>query len=116
MDRGSQHCTGGGDQTVPKEKKCKMAKWLSEEILKIAEKRREVKGKGEKEKGTHPNAKFQRRGWRDKRALLSEKGKEVEEINRMGNTRDWRCQGHISCKVGHNKGQKWQVPNKSIKY
>ena len=73
-----------------------MAKWLSEEILKIAEKRREVKGKGEKEKGTQLNAKFQRRGWRDKRAVLSEKGKEVEETNRMGNTRDWRCQGHIS--------------------
>ena len=66
-----------------------MAKWLSEEVLQIGEKRREVKGKGEMEKYTQLNATFQRRERRDKRAPLIEKGKEVEENNRMGNTRDF---------------------------
>ena len=66
-----------------------MAKWLSEEVLQIGEKRREVKGKGEMEKYTQLNATFQKRGRRDKRAPLIEKGKEVEENNRMGNTRDF---------------------------
>ena len=60
MDGGSRHCTGGSDQDHPKKKKCKKAKWLSEEALQIAVKRREVKGKGEKEGYTHLNAEFQR--------------------------------------------------------
>ena len=70
------------------EKKCKKAKWLSEEDLQIAEKRREVKGKGEKERYTHLNVEFQRRTRRGKKAFLSDKCKEIEENNRMGKTRD----------------------------
>ena len=75
-------------KTIPKEKKCKKAKWLSEEALQIVEKRREVKGKGEKERYTHLNAEFQRIAGRDKKAFLSEQCKEIEENNRMGKTRD----------------------------
>ena len=70
------------------EKKCKKAKWLSEEALKIAVKRREVKSKREKERYTHLNAEFQRIAGRDKKAFLSEQCKEIEENNRMGKTRD----------------------------
>ena len=75
-------------KTIPKRKKCKKAKWLSEETLQIAEKRREVKGKGEKERYTHLNTEFQRTARRDKKAFLSGQCKEIEEKNRMGNTRD----------------------------
>ena len=75
-------------KTIPKKKKCKKAKWLSEESLHIAEKRREAKGKGEKERYIHLNAKFQRIARRDKKALLSDQCKEIEENNRMGKTRD----------------------------
>ena len=75
-------------KTIPKKKKCKKAKWLSEEALQIAEKKREVKGKGEKEKYTHLNAEFQRIARRDKKALLSDQCKEIEKNNRMGKTRD----------------------------
>ena len=75
-------------KTIPKEKKCKKAKWLSEESLHIAEKRREDKGKGEKERYTHLNAEFQRIARRDKKAFLSGQCKEIEENNRMGKTRD----------------------------
>ena len=70
------------------EKKCKTVKWLSEEALHIAVKRREVKSKGEKERYTHLNAEFQRITRRDKRAFLSNQCKEIEENNRRGNTRD----------------------------
>ena len=75
-------------KTIPKKKKSKKAKWLSEEILKIAEKRREVKGKGEKERYIHLNVEFQRIARRDKKAFLSDQCKEIEENNRMGKTRD----------------------------
>ena len=75
-------------KTNPKKKKCKKAKWLSEEALKIAEKRREAKGKGEKERYTHLNAEFQRITRRDKKAFLSDQCKEIEENNRLGKTRD----------------------------
>ena len=75
-------------KTIPKKKKCKKAKWLSEEGLQVAEKRREVKGNGEKERYTHLNAEFQRTAKRDKKAFLSEQCKEIEEDNRMGKTRD----------------------------
>ena len=75
-------------KTIPKKKKCKKAKWLSEEALQIAMKRREVKGKGEMERYTHLNAEFQRIARRDKKAFLSDQCKEVEENNRMGKTRD----------------------------
>ena len=77
-----------GIKTIPKEKKCKKAKWLSEEALQIAVKRREAKGKGEKESYTHLNAEFQRIARRDKKAFLSEQCKEIEENNRMGKTGD----------------------------
>ena len=75
-------------KTIPKKKKCKKAKWLSEEALQIAEKRREVTGKGEKERYTHLNAEFQRIARRDKKDFLSDQCKEIEENNRMGKTRD----------------------------
>ena len=77
-----------GSKTIPKKKKCKKAKWLSEEALQIAEKRREVKGKGEKERYSHLNAEFQRITRRDKKAFLSDPCKEIEENNRMGKSRD----------------------------
>ena len=75
-------------KTIPKKKKCKKAKWLSEEALQIAVKRREAKSKKEKERYTHWNANFQRIARRDKKAFLSDQCKEIEENNRMGNTRD----------------------------
>ena len=75
-----------GIKTIPKKKKCKKAKWLSEEALQIAVKRREVKSKGEKERYTHLNAEFQRIARRDKKAFLSDQCKEIEEKNRMGKT------------------------------
>ena len=75
-------------KTITKKKKCKKAKWLSEEASQIAEKRREVKAKGEKERYTHLNAEFQRIARRDKKAFLSDECKEIEENNRMGKTRD----------------------------
>ena len=75
-------------KTIPKKKKCKKAKWLSEEGLQIAEKRREAKGKGEKERYTRLNAEFQRTARRDKKSFLSDQCKEIEENNRIGKTRD----------------------------
>ena len=77
-----------GIKTIPKEKKCKKAKRLSEEALQIAEKRREAKGKGEKEGYTHLNAEFQRIARRHEKAFLSDQCKEIEENNRMGKPRD----------------------------
>ena len=75
-------------KTIPEKKKCKRAKWLSGEALQIAEKRREAKSKGEKERYTHMNAEFQRIARRDKKAFFSDQCKEIEENNRMGKTRD----------------------------
>ena len=77
-----------GIKTIPMEKKCKKAKWLSEEALQIAVKRREAKSKGEKERYKHLNAEFQRTARRDKKAFLRDQGKEIEENNTMGKTRD----------------------------
>ena len=91
-------CTGGRIKIIPKKKKCKKAKWLSEEALQIAVKRREVKSKGEKERYTHLNAEFQRIARRDKKAFLSDQCKETEENNRMGKTR------HLFKKIGDTKG------------
>ena len=88
MDRGSWHCTGGSDQDHPQGKEIKKAKWLSEEALQIAVKRREAKGKGGKETYTHLNAKFQRIAKRDKKAFPSDQCKQIEENNRMWKTRD----------------------------
>ena len=73
-----------GIKIIPKKKKCKKAKWLSEEALQTAVKRREAKNKGEKERYTHLNAEFQRTARRDKKAFLSDQCKEIEENNRMG--------------------------------
>ena len=110
-------------KTIPKKKKYKKAKWLSEETLQIAEKRREAKGKGEKERHTHLNAEFQKIARRDKKAFLSDQCKEIEENNRMGKTRDLsrkleipREHFKISCKNGHNKGQKWDGSNRGRRY
>ena len=77
---------GAGIKTIPKKKKCKKAKWLSDKALQIAEKRRE--GKGEKERYTHLNAEFQRIVRRDKKSFLSDQCREIEENNRMGKTKD----------------------------
>ena len=77
-----------GIKTIPMEKKCKKAKWLSGEALQIAVKRRKVKSKGEKERYTHFNAELQRIERRDKKAFLSDQCKEIEENNRIGKTRD----------------------------
>ena len=77
-----------GIKTIPIEKKCKKAKWLSEEALQIAGKRRDMKSKGEKEKYSHLNAEFQRMARRNKKVFLSYQCKEIEENNRMGKTRD----------------------------
>jgi len=77
-----------GINTIPKKKTCKKAKWLSEEALQIAVKRREEKSKSEKERYTHLNAEFQRIARRDKKAFLSDQCKEIEENNKMGKTRD----------------------------
>ena len=107
-------------KTISNKKKCKKAKWLSEEALQIAGKRREAKGKGEKERYTHLNAEFQRIARRDKKGFHSDQCKEIEENHKTGNTRDFfkeiRYQGNISCKDGYNKGQKWYGPNRSRRY
>ena len=77
-----------GIKTILKKKKCKIAKWLSEEALQIAVKRREAKSKGERERYTRLNSEFQRMERRDRKAFLSDQCKEIEENNRMGKTRD----------------------------
>ena len=77
-----------GIMTIPKKKKCKKAKWLSEEALQIAMKTRDTKSKGEKERYTHLNSEFQRIARIDKKAFLCDQHKEIEESNRMGKTRD----------------------------
>ena len=89
----------------------KKANWLSEEALQIALRKREVKGKGEKERYTHLNVEFQKIARREKKAFLSDQSKEIEENNKMGKTRDLfkkirDTKGNISCKDRHNKGQK----------
>ena len=93
---------------------------MSEEVLQIAENRRDAKSKEEKERYTHLNAEFQRIAMRDKKAFLRDQCKKIEENNRMGKTRslqeNQRYQGNISCKYGLNKGQKWYGPDKSIRY
>ena len=96
---------------IPKIKKCKKAKWLSEEGLQIAVKRREVKSKGEKEQYKHLNAEFQRIARRDKKAFLSDQCKEIEDKNRMGKTRDLikkirDTKGTFHAKMGSIKDRK----------
>ena len=110
-----------GIKTIFKKKECKEAKWLSEEALQIAVKRREVKSKGEKERYKHLNAEFQRIARRDKKAFFSDQCKEIEGNNRMGKTRDLfkkirDTKGNISCKDGLDKGKKWYGLNRSRRY
>ena len=85
-------------KTIPKKKKCKKAKWLPEEALQIAEKRREAQGKGERERYTQLNAQLQRTARRDKKAFLGDQCKEIEENKRLGKTRD------LFKKIGDTKG------------
>ena len=101
-------------ETIPKKKKCKKAKWLSEEALHIAEKRREAKGKGEKERYTHLNAAFQRIAMRDKKAFLRDQCKEIEESNRMERTKDLKknrdTKGKFHAKMGTIKDRNGMDP------
>ena len=96
-------------KTIPRKNKCKKAKWLSEEALQIAVKKREAKSKGEKETYTHLNAEFQRIARRDKKAFVSDQCKEIEEKNRMGRTSDLfkkirNTKGTFHAKMGLIKG------------
>ena len=109
-----------GIETISKKKKCEKAKWLSEEALQIAEKRREAKGKGEKERYTHLNAEFQNIARRDEKAFLSDQYKEIEENNRMGKTRDLfknmrDTKGTFHAKMGSIKDRNGG-PNRSRRY
>ena len=97
-----------GIKTIPKKKKCKKAKWLSEKPLQIAVERREAKSKGEKERYNHLNPEFQRIARRDKKAFLSDQCKEIEKNNRLGKTRDLfkKCRdtkGDFHAKMGSIK-------------
>ena len=98
MDRHFNTVQKGVTKTIPKKKKCKKAKWLSEEALQTAEERRKVKSKGERERHTQLNSEFRTIARRDKKAFLHELCKEIEENNRMGKTRD------LFKKTGDNKG------------
>ena len=102
-------------KTIPKKKKCKKAKWLSEKALHIAEKRREAKSKGEKERYTHLNAEFQRIARRNKKAFLSDQCKKIEENKRMVKTRDHfnkirDTRGTFHAKVGSIKDRNGMNP------
>ena len=109
-----------GIKTIPMEKKCKKAKWLSGEALQIAGKRREVKSKGEKERYKHLNAEFQNIARRDKKAFFSHQCKETEESNRMGKTRDLfkkirDTKGTFHAIMGKMK-DRWYGPKRSRRY
>ena len=108
-------------KTIPKNKIKKKTKWLSEEALEIAEKRREAKGKGENERYSRLNAEFQRIARRDKKAFLSEQCKEIEEINRMGKTRDLfekirYTKGTFHAKMGTKKDRNYNGHNRRRGY
>ena len=108
-----------GIKTIPMEKKCEKAKWLSGQALQISVKRREAKSKGEKERYKHLNAEFQRRARREKKAFLSNQCKEIEEKNRMGKTRDLfkkirDSKGTFHAKMGSIKDR--NGPNRSRRY
>ena len=110
-----------GLKTIPMEKKCKKAKWLSGEALQIAVKRREVNSKGEKERYKHLNAEFQRIARRDKKAFLSDQCKEIEENKRMGKTRDLfkkirDTKGTFHAKMGSIKERNDMDLNRSRRY
>ena len=103
-------------KTIPKKEKCKKAKLLSDKAIQIAEKRREMKGKGEKERHTHLNAEFQRIGRRDKKAFLSDQCKEIEKNNRMGKPRDLFKKIRDTKDTFHTKMNTWYGPSRSIRY
>ena len=110
-----------GIKTIPKKKKCKKAKWMSEEALQIAVKRSKVKSKGEKERCTHLNTEFQRIARRDKKAFLSNQCKEIEENNRIGKTRDLfkkirDTKGTFQAKMGSIKDRNGLDLNRSRRY
>ena len=109
-----------GIKTIPKKKKCKKAKWSSEEALQIAVKRREVKNKGEKERHKHLNAEFQRIARRDKKAFLSDQCKEIEQNNRMGKTRDLFKKIRNTKRTFHaimgKMKDRWYGPKRSRRY
>ena len=110
-----------GIKTVPMEKKCKKVKWLSGEALKIVVKRREMKSKGEKERYTNLNAEFQKIARREKKAFLSDQCKEIEENNRMGQTRDLLkkirdTKGTFHAKMGLIKDRNGMDLNRSRRY
>ena len=114
MDRGSQHGTGGSDQKHPQEKELQKVKWLFEEDLERSGKRREAKGKGEKETYIHLTTEFQRIARRDKKIFLSEQCKEIEESNRMGKIRDLfkksgDTKGIFHAKISKIKKKDWQL-------
>ena len=100
--------------------KCKKAKWLSEEASQVAEERREMKGKGERERYPQLNSEFQRRARRDKKSFLSKQPKEIEGKNRMGKItgifKKMEVSREISCKDEHDKGQKRYKPNRRRRY
>ena len=105
-------------KTIPKKKKCKKAKWLSEKTLQIAEKTKEAKGKGGKERYTHLYAEFRRIARRDKKAFLSDQCKEIEESNRMGKTRNLfkkirDTKGKFHAKMGTIKDRKSMDPTET---
>ena len=109
-----------GIKTIPEKKKCKKAKWMSEEALQIAEERREAKDEGEKERYTNLNVEFQRISRRDKKAFISDQYKEIEENNRRGKTRDLfkkirHTKGTFHAKMGSIKDI-WYGPNRSRRY
>ena len=108
-------------KTIPKKKKFKKAKWLSKEALQTAEKGKDLKGRGEKERYTHLNAEFQRIARRDKKAFLSDQCKETEENNRMEKTRDLfkkirDTKGTFHAKMGSIKDRNGMGPNRSRRY
>ena len=121
MYGGLRHCTGGGYQNYPQEEEIQKARWLPEEALQTAMKRREVKGKEEKERYTHLNAEFQRIARRDKKAFLSDQCKEIEENNRMGKIRDLfkkirDAKGTFHAKIGTIKDRNGMDLNRSRRY
>ena len=110
-----------GARPFTRKKSTKRQKWLSEEASQRAVSRKEVKGKGEKERYTHLNAEFQRVARRDKKAFLSDQCKEIEENNRMGKTRDLfkkirDMKGMFHVKMSSINNRKWYVPNRSRRY
>ena len=118
MDGGSWYCTGDRDQDNPHGKEMKNAKWLSEESLQIAVKRREVKSKGDKEWYKHLNPEFQRIARRDKKAFLSDQYQEIEENYRMGKTRDLfkkirDTKGTFHAKIGSIKDRNGMDPTEA---